>query len=119
MSQAQGSGKTSPPNERPYRQAWESGGDERVTYVADRRQAWRQIGWHGQTGAFFGLAEDPSKHEPGSFGPLWILVDDEPMVEPLAAVRYGPGRTAEVYQDSGGNWCIPNGVWTSVPAATS
>ena len=58
-------------------------GSERVTYTEDgqRRQLWRQVGWHGGSGAFYALPEDPSSHEQGSFAPLWILVDDEPVLE--------------------------------------
>ena len=92
--------------------------EERITYSAMNRQIWRQVGWLGFTGAFYALGEDPSPTERGGFSPIWQLVDDEPMVEPLAAVRYGPGRTAEVYQDTGSNWCIPSGTWTTAPTGT-
>jgi hypothetical protein len=70
-----------PPNVRPHHPACEPG-DERITHTFDadgtNRQIWRQVGWHGQSGAFYALPEDPSRYEPGSFSPLWLLVDDEP-----------------------------------------
>lgn len=71
---------TPPPNVRPYHPA-HLPGDERVTFTldTDQRQTWRQIGWHGQSGAFYALGEDPSRHEPGSFSPLWLLVENEPI----------------------------------------
>ncbi|MEU0710933.1 hypothetical protein ABZ508_26580 [Streptomyces lavendulocolor] len=52
------------------------------TVTLDRNQLWRQVGWHGQTGAFYALDEKPADHEPGSFGPLWVLVDSEPPILP-------------------------------------
>lgn len=73
--------ETNPPDVRPYRTQHEPG-DERVTHTMSSRQIWRQIGWHGQSGAFYSLAEDPSRYERGSFSPLWLLVDDEPPVLP-------------------------------------
>ncbi|WP_329131495.1 hypothetical protein OG552_10350 [Streptomyces sp. NBC_01476] len=69
--------KPAPPNTRPYRRESETGAEMR-TMTLDAEQTWRQIGWHGQTGAFYALDEKPSDHEPGSFGPLWVLVDNEP-----------------------------------------
>jgi len=71
--------KYAPADRRPYWLASQAG-EERITHTMDSRQTWRQIGWHGQSGAFYGLDEDPSAHEPGSFGPLWLLVDDEPPI---------------------------------------
>lgn len=74
---------TTPPTDaRPYRRASEPSGQEMRTHTPDRTQTWRQIGWHGQTGAFYALDEKPAHHEPGSYGPLWILVDNEPPVLP-------------------------------------
>jgi hypothetical protein len=35
----------------------------------------RQVGWQGQTGAIYGLYERPQNHEPGSFAPLYAIVD--------------------------------------------
>jgi hypothetical protein len=72
-----------PPNTRPHRRAHEPG-DELTITTDERVMAFRQIGWHGQTGAFYALDEDPSFHEPGSFGPLWILVHNEPRVDGAA-----------------------------------
>lgn len=71
------------PNTRPYRRA-HLPGDERITYANGNRQTWRQLGWHGQSGAFYALGEDPSRHEPGSFSPLWLLVDDEVVLAPAS-----------------------------------
>lgn len=73
---------TAPADRRPYRQAHESGGSTMRTHTLDAAQTWRQIGWHGQTGAFYALDEKPADHEPGSWGPLWILVDNEPPILP-------------------------------------
>jgi hypothetical protein len=71
---------TAPPNVRPYHPV-HLPGDERRTFTDSHVQTWRQVGWHGQTGAFYALGEDPSRHEPGSYAPLWLLVDDEPRDE--------------------------------------
>lgn len=72
-----------PPDRRPYRAAHEPGDELSIT-AGGTTIVFRQIGWHGQSGAFYALGEDPSKHEPGSFSPLWIIahcdvvpVDDE------------------------------------------
>lgn len=73
---------TAPTDTRPYRRSSEGGGSEMRTHTLEATQTWRQIGWHGQTGAFYSLDEKPSDHEPGSWGPLWILVDNEPPVLP-------------------------------------
>lgn len=67
-----------PPDKRPYRLA-SAPGDECAYTVDGTRYIFRQIGWHGQSGAFYSLAEDPSKHEPGSFSPIWLPVDTEPL----------------------------------------
>jgi hypothetical protein len=72
--------RTAAPNVRPHRWAHATG-DEYRTVVhhpnGTRRQIWRQVGWHGGSGYFYTLDEDPGLHEPASFSPLWILVDDE------------------------------------------
>jgi hypothetical protein len=47
------------------------------TYAENKRQVWRQVGWHGQSGAFYSLSEDPKPHEPGSYSPLWVLIENE------------------------------------------
>ncbi|MGA4875837.1 hypothetical protein [Streptomyces lydicamycinicus] len=71
--------QTTPPHDtRPYRRASEATGSEMRTHTLDREQRWSQIGWHGQTGAFYALDEKPAHHEPGSYSPLWILVDNDP-----------------------------------------
>lgn len=75
--------QTIPPKDRrPYRRASEGGGSEMRTVTLDSNQTWRQIGWHGQSGAFYALDEKPSDHELGSWSPLWILVDNEPPILP-------------------------------------
>lgn len=71
-----------PDDRRPYRRTSEPSGQEMRTATLDANQTWRQIGWHGQTGAFYALDEKPSNHEPGSFEPLWILADNEPPILP-------------------------------------
>lgn len=68
--------KETPPDRRPYR-AQHASGEERQTRTAEHRQVWRQVGWHGQTGAFYSLDEDPTRFEPGSFSALWVLVDED------------------------------------------
>lgn len=66
-----------PKNVRPYRSltipgdevtAVVTGQDERKT-----RNTYRQVGWIGQTGAFYALGEKPAETEPGSFAPLWFV----------------------------------------------
>lgn len=89
---------TTAPNTRPYRPA-HLPGDERVTHAGNNRQTWRQIGWHGQSGAFYALGEDPSRHELGSFSPLWLLVDDEAVLDPAAAERPMGDMLAESFGD--------------------
>ncbi|MCT2591110.1 hypothetical protein LHJ74_14530 [Streptomyces sp. N2-109] len=76
---------TPPPDSRPYRRAFEGSGSEMRTMTLSATQTWRQIGWHGQTGAFYALDEQPSLHEPGSISPLWLLVDNEPPVTDAGA----------------------------------
>ena len=73
---------TAPDDRRPYRRASEPSGQEMRTHTLEAQQTWRQIGWHGQTGAFYALDEKPAGHEPGSWEPLWILVDNEPPILP-------------------------------------
>jgi len=62
-------------------------GDEMVTVLTEPtgqkvRYTLRQIGWHGQSGAFYALGESPSQYETGSFSPMWVIahsdrLDDE------------------------------------------
>ena len=74
---------TTPPSDtRPYRRASEPSSQEMRTHTLEAQQTWRQIGWHGQTGAFYALDEKPSDHEPGSIAPLWLLIDNEPPILP-------------------------------------
>lgn len=67
---------TKPPNVRPYRAQHEPG-TEVSALVGDWRQTLRQVGWQGQTGAFYSLDEDPSPFEPGSFSPLWVVAHSD------------------------------------------
>lgn len=73
---------TPPANRRPYRPASETGAEQRTTTSDGYVQRWRQIGWHGQTGAFYALDERPADHEPGGWSPLWLLVDNDPPILP-------------------------------------
>lgn len=73
---------TPPPDTRPYRRASAATGDEIRTHTATHTQTWRQIGWHGQSGAFYALGEQPTRHEPGSVAGLWLLADTEPRTLP-------------------------------------
>ena len=65
-----------PVNQRPY-VSNASEGHEIHTRSPDGEvhQTWRQVGWHGQTGALYGLNEKPSNHEAGSFSPLYVMID--------------------------------------------
>ena len=46
------------------------------------KHRWRQVGWHGQTGAIYGLHEKPQDYEPGSFSPLYAMVDADRWEDP-------------------------------------
>jgi hypothetical protein len=78
LSKDQHGDLTVPVDRRPYRLA-SAGGDERKLRTDTDNHWFRQIGWHGASGAFYSLDEYPSKHEPGSFSPLWIEVDSYPV----------------------------------------
>lgn len=72
--------RTTPPSDRrPYRRLSEPGTEMR-TMTLQGNQTWRQVGWHGQSGAFYALDERPADHEPGSYSPLWVMVDYEPPI---------------------------------------
>lgn len=67
-----------PTNERPYRAASATGPELVHEITKNGRQyraTLRQIGWHGQSGAFYALDDDvkPHHHEPGSFSPLYVV----------------------------------------------
>lgn len=68
--------KPEPPDRRPYRRMSEPG--EEITFeTADPtgrrwRKVWRQVGWLGQSGAFYALGESATAHEPGSVAPLYF-----------------------------------------------
>lgn len=36
-----------------------------------------QVGWLGQTGRFYTMAEDPTPTEPGSFTPMYVQIMPE------------------------------------------
>ena len=70
-----------PENTRPYR-AMSATGPEITLAGEDYRQTLRQVGWLGQTGAFYALDEKPSAHEAGSFTPLWFIAHSDRLDEP-------------------------------------
>lgn len=43
----------------------------------NKRIVFRQIGWHGQTGRFYELDENPALSESGSFTPMYIQIAPE------------------------------------------
>lgn len=82
----------SPPiNERPYMGPGAPGfGKEMHTTTEDAVQHWRQIGWLGQSGAFYAFSERPMNHEPGGWSPLWTMLENEPKVSDTDCVdKYG------------------------------
>lgn len=68
---------TTPANTRPYRLPSAPGGEMTLT-TATRRLTFRQVGYHGQTGAFYALDERPSLTERGGWGPLWVPAWNDP-----------------------------------------
>lgn len=81
-----------PEDRRPYRHA-SAGGPESKCFTETHTVWHRQIGWHGQSGAFYSFDEDPSKHEPGSFSPVWLEVDSYPIEVPddeMSTLEIGP-----------------------------
>lgn len=72
-----------PPDTRPYR-AMSATGPEVTVTGEDYRQTLRQVGWLGQTGAFYSLDEKPSAHEGGGFAPLWFIAHSDRIDEPEA-----------------------------------
>jgi len=69
-----------PADTRPYVPMHASGHEIRTrSDDGTRRHRWRQVGWQGQTGALYGLGEKPSEHEPGSFSPMYVMVDSDPL----------------------------------------
>lgn len=79
--------KPAPPDRRPYRRQCESG-HEVDAYVPDGdrtyRQTFRQVGWIGQSGAFYAVGESPADHEPGSFSPLYFVAHSDQVEMPDA-----------------------------------
>ncbi|MFI0406600.1 hypothetical protein [Actinomadura sp. 3N508] len=84
------------PDRRPYQ--LQPSADGEIVHVATSatgrcyRYRWRQIGWHGQSGALYALGDDakPGDHEPGSFAPLYLLVDRDEIEDPA------PDETGEL-----------------------
>lgn len=68
-----------PPYRRPY-QYLSAISEERVIYTADRIIKFRQVGWHGGSGRFYDMSEDPSLYEPASFAPLWVEVQNDVII---------------------------------------
>jgi hypothetical protein len=77
-----------PADHRPHRRLSETGPEKTITTTDGRRILLRQVGHHGQTGAFYALDEKPSLTERGGWGALWALVDDEPVYEPEQPSRW-------------------------------
>lgn len=85
-----------PTDRRPYRGQHEPG-DERTVYSVDptgrvMNLTLRQIGWQGQSGAFYALGEHPSDHEPGSFSPIWVVAHADDMVPADLVAKVVAGR---------------------------
>lgn len=74
--------KPAPTNERPYHQANQTGDEMRLWTTNSYLHRFRQIGWHGHSGAFYSLGEDPSRHEPAGFAPLWLAIESAPVEKP-------------------------------------
>lgn len=76
---------TKPDDRRPYRAQHEPGHQQTVIRTEPDgtrvRLVLRQVGWHGQSGAFYALDESPELYEPGSYQPLLIVVDSERLPE--------------------------------------
>ena len=83
-----------PADRRPYRRASEPGPTLVVTTDTHRLDL-HQVGWHGQTGAFYALDENPlgDGYERGSVGPLYTPTHADRLddLEPAPAV----GQPAE------------------------
>jgi hypothetical protein len=80
-----------PPEQRPSCHAG-VGGDELLVEADGVRRMFRQVGWHGHSGTFYALGENPALYESGAFAPLWILVYAEPLDERMreAVTQVGP-----------------------------
>ncbi|MGX9924128.1 hypothetical protein ACWIG4_30240 [Streptomyces sp. NPDC002248] len=84
-------GSSTPVNMRPYRLMSESGPEITVLTNNDEdRTVFRQVGWLGATGAFYGLDESPSDHERGSMAPLYFPAHSDRVETPdLASLHRG------------------------------
>jgi hypothetical protein len=103
-----------PTDRRPYRGTSESG-DEQIVYSIDATgrvmdRVYRQIGWHGQSGAFYALGERPSDHEPGSYSPIWVIAHADDIVPEDLIAKLGPEnpiakiRDCRDVQGQNGTW---------------
>lgn len=77
---------TAAPDKRPYRAMSATGPEIDVVGTplgADRpvRHTLRQVGWLGQTGAFYTLDEEVHPYERGSFSPLYFMAHSDYVVE--------------------------------------
>ncbi|WP_055477595.1 hypothetical protein [Sphaerimonospora mesophila] len=74
-----------PEDRRPYRGQHEPGEERTVTHVHSNgetyRMVLRQVGWHGQSGAFYALGESPHLYETGSYQALWIIAHADQLDE--------------------------------------
>lgn len=61
-------------------------GPEQVMYSGfpevTHRNTLRQVGWIGQSGDFYALDDTAVASEPGSFRPLWFVVDTDKVEAP-------------------------------------
>lgn len=81
--------KTPPPDRRPY-QPPPTGFHGRTVYRTEPtgqviRETLRQVGWHGLSGALYALDEDPTRHEPAGFAPVWQTVSGARVAVPDTA----------------------------------
>lgn len=56
-------------------------GPDRTYY----RLTFRQVGWIGQTGAFYALDENPRPTEPGSYSPLYFIAHSDDVTDTEAS----------------------------------
>lgn len=88
---------TAPVDKRPCRRLSETGHEQIVERVEPDGSRWRlvlrQVGWIGQSGAFYSLDEDPAPTEPGSFTPLWFVAHGDRISDTLPSTDeelFGP-----------------------------
>lgn len=70
-------------SDRPNRKQSAEGPEWAVfTDSSSYRSILRQVGWIGQSGDFYALDEAVAASEPGSFRPLWFVVDTDKRESP-------------------------------------